>query len=101
MNKKQLVDEVCARTGVKKDVAATVINALFDTVADTLRAGDDVTIVGFGTFDTRHSAPRTIVNPHTKQPMDIPARHHPRLRFSKTVEAEIDAALQKKAPEPQ
>lgn len=75
MNKKQLVAHVADTTGVaKKDVLA-VLNALTDTVQDTLASGDDVVLVGFGRFSRRLTKARDGRNPLNGQTVHIPAKH--------------------------
>lgn len=93
MNKQELAEETAARTEMPKTVVTNVLNALLDVVAETVAAGETVGLVGFGTFETYETKPRTGINPLTKKPQNVPARRRPRLRFSK--------ALKDKVAEPQ
>ena len=50
MNKPELVNQVSAKTGLTKKVTQNVIDAVIETIGDTLSGGEKVTLVGFGTF---------------------------------------------------
>ena len=52
MNKLELIQEVSERTGLAKKDAEKAVNAVLDTVADTLAQGDKVQLIGFGSFET-------------------------------------------------
>ncbi len=73
MNKAQLINAVAAKTGLaKKDVDA-VVNSAFDTIIETMKAGEKVQIVGFGRFDVRERPARTGRNPLTGSTIEIAA----------------------------
>ena len=73
MNKAQLISAVAAKTGrSKKDVDAAV-NAVFDTIIETLKEGDKVQIVGFGRFEVRERPERVGRNPMTGESIEIGA----------------------------
>ncbi|MBQ9688799.1 HU family DNA-binding protein, partial [bacterium] len=59
MNKEELVQEVAKKAGVTQKEAAEVIGALVETVQTTVAKGQKVTLVGFGTFESRKRAART------------------------------------------
>ena len=63
MNKMELIQEVSERAGLAKKDAEKALNALLDTVADTLASGDKVQLVGFGSFETKAREARTGRNP--------------------------------------
>ena len=67
MNKMELIQEVSERAGLAKKDAEKALNALLDTVADTLANGDKVQLVGFGSFETKAREARTGRNPKTKE----------------------------------
>lgn len=74
MTKPELIDAVAKRTGMKKkDVDATV-NAALDVITETVGRRQEVSLVGFGTFDVRARAARTGRNPRTGQAIRIPER---------------------------
>jgi DNA-binding protein HU-beta len=74
MNKGQLIEVVANDANLTKAQAQAALDALVGTVKRTLRGGDKVTLVGFGTFSASTRAARMGRNPQTGQPIHIPAR---------------------------
>ena len=74
MNKGQLIEAVANDANLTKAQAQAALDALVGTVKRTLRGGDKVTLVGFGTFSASTRAARMGRNPQTGQPIHIPAR---------------------------
>ena len=77
MNKTQLVDAVAAKAGIKKKEAEAAVNAMTDVIAEALKAGDKVQLIGFGTFEVKESAARTGRNPRTGETIEIAASKRP------------------------
>ena len=77
MNKEELVQEIAKKTKVTQKDAAEVLNALVDTIQKTVAKGKKVTLVGFGTFESRKRAARTGRNPQTGKEISIPAKTVP------------------------
>lgn len=77
MNKEELVQEVSKKAGVSQKEAAEVISAWVDTVQKTVSKGKKVTLVGFGTFESRKRAARIGRNPQTGKEIKIPAKTVP------------------------
>ncbi len=73
MNKAELVTAVAEKTGLSKKDSEKAINAAFDTVTETLVAGDKVQLVGFGAFEVKERNARVGRNPKTKEEIQIPA----------------------------
>ena len=73
MNKPELIDAVAAKTGMKKKDAAVAVDAILDTITETLGNKQEVSLVGFGTFDVRERAARMGRNPRTGEQLTIPA----------------------------
>jgi DNA-binding protein HU-beta len=73
MNKAELVDAIASRTGASKAMTDNMIDALVDSVTMTLKKGENVTLVGFGTFSQGKRAARTGRNPQTGVEIKIPA----------------------------
>ena len=73
MQKSELIAAVAKKSNVSQAQAATVINNMLDTVVETLKSGEKVTLTGFGTFEVRQTAARTGTNPRTKQKIEIAA----------------------------
>ena len=79
MNKSQLVDALAERLGDRR-AAATAVDALLQIVVDTVRAGDSVSLAGFGVFESRARAARTGRNPRTGEAVEVPATTVPAFR---------------------
>ncbi len=91
MTKSELIAAVAEKTGVTKKQVETVVNATFDSITDTLKGGDKVQLVGFGTFEVREHAEKNGVNPQTKKPIVIPARKAPAFKPGKALKDAVDA----------
>jgi DNA-binding protein HU-beta len=79
MNKTQLVDALAARIGDRR-TAATAVDGLLETIVETVRAGDSVSLTGFGVFESRARAARTARNPRTGDTISVPATTVPAFR---------------------
>ena len=77
MNKNELIAEYSSKNNVGKSDATKAVESLFDIITDTLKAGGDVKIAGFGTFKVTKRAARTGRNPQTGAELKIPARKVP------------------------
>jgi DNA-binding protein HU-beta len=73
MNKTELIEAVAEAADLNKASASRAVDAVLDTVTNALKSGDQVTLVGFGTFLVRDRAARTGRNPQTGATMNIPA----------------------------
>lgn len=71
--KKELIDSIAERTGVKKSGAGLVLNATLAEIERALLAGQPVTLHGFGTFELKKRDARTGRNPRTGEPVEIAA----------------------------
>ena len=74
MNKNELVSAVAEKAGLTKVDAKKAIDATTEVIADALKAGDKVALIGFGTFSVVEKAERKGVNPATKKEIVIPAK---------------------------
>ncbi|WP_275425800.1 HU family DNA-binding protein [Salinicola halophilus] len=73
MRKPELATAIAERADLSKDKASQVLNVILDEITETVAKGDDVTLIGFGSFTVRERAARTGKNPQTGKPLDIPA----------------------------
>ena len=85
MNKGDLVGVVADSTGLSKKDAEGAVSAVFQGITDSLKDGEKVQLVGFGTFEVRERAARTGHNPKTKEPMQIPASKVPAFKAGKVL----------------
>lgn len=74
MNKGELVDAIAKASGLSKTNAASALDATLDAITAALKAGDKVTIPGFGTFATSSRSSRTGRNPQTGKEIKIKAK---------------------------
>jgi DNA-binding protein HU-beta len=77
MNKGELVDTVAAKADVSKKQADAVLSAAIEAIVEAVSAGDKVTLVGFGSFESRERKAREGRNPKTGDKMNIPATKVP------------------------
>jgi DNA-binding protein HU-beta len=78
MNKNEFIDRVAEMAGVNKAEATRTVDAVFDAITDALRRGDDVRLVGFGTFSATKRKEREGRNPRTGETIKIPASVQPK-----------------------
>lgn len=89
MNKTELVAAVAAKAELSKKDAEQAVNSLFDVITETLKKGDKVQLVGFGSFEVRERAARKGRNPQTKQEITIPASKLPVFKAGKALKDSI------------
>lgn len=77
MNKADLIATVAEKASLKKTEAEKAVNAILDSIAEALKNGEKVQLIGFGTFETRERSARTGRNPQTGQEITIPASKVP------------------------
>jgi DNA-binding protein HU-beta len=78
MTKSEFVDQVASRADLDKTAAAAAVDAVLETIAETLSRGSDVTFSGFGKFHVAERGARKGVHPRTGQPIQIAASRVPR-----------------------
>ena len=83
MNKTELISAVAEKASITKKDADKIVSGVFDVIADALKQGDKVQLVGFGTFEVKERAARKGLNPLTKQPIDIAASKAPVFKAGK------------------
>jgi DNA-binding protein HU-beta len=89
MNKEQLVERVAEKTGATKKDAMEVLNSALDLVTVSLKKGEKVTLVGFGTFLVRKRKARDGRNPQTGAKIKIPAKRVPAFTAGKELKAAV------------
>jgi DNA-binding protein HU-beta len=91
MNKADVVERVAERAGMSKKDAQTAVDAVLDTIEQTLAAGEDVSFTGFGKFVVRDRAARTGVNPRTLERVEIAATRAPRFQPGSALKQAVSA----------
>jgi len=77
MNKQDLISSISGKTGMSKSAIMSVTDALIDTIEKSLKKGEDVQLVGFGTWKRKKRAARTGRNPKTGEAIKIAAKFVP------------------------
>ncbi|MDZ4201663.1 MAG: HU family DNA-binding protein [Gallionella sp.] len=90
MNRKELIDALAAKTGSSKADADRNIGALIEIITATLKKGDNVALVGFGSFEVRKRAARTGRNPATGAELKIKASKQPAFKAGATLKAAVN-----------
>jgi len=83
VNKSELVDVVAESADISKAAAARAVDAMVDAIAGALKKGDQVSLVGFGTFVVRERAARAGRNPKTGETIEIAASKVPTFKAGK------------------
>ncbi len=83
MNKTELISAVAEKTGLSKKDADNAVNAMLDTIVNTVAQNEKVQIVGFGTFELRSRSERQGRDPRTNSPITIPASRVPAFKAGK------------------
>lgn len=89
MNKSEIVEKIAKDTGLTKSTAAAAVESLIDGITRSLKKGNSVSFVGFGTFKTASRKARTARNPQTGAAIKIPKRRVPRFTAGKSLKAAV------------
>ena len=92
MNRKELIDALAAKAGSSKADADRNIGALIEIITATLKKGDSLTLVGFGTFEVRKRAARAGRNPATGEALKIKASKAPAFKAGATLKAAVNGS---------
>lgn len=85
MNKNDLIAHVASDTGLSKADAAKAVDSMLDGITATLKTGDEVRLVGFGTFSVSERAATEGRNPRTGAKIDIPASKQAKFKAGKAL----------------
>ena len=80
MNKSQLIERVAKETKCTKAQTERMLDSTLGVIRKSVKKGDEVKLVGFGTFTKTKRKARIGRNPHTGKPIKIPAAWHPKFR---------------------
>ena len=90
MNKQDLISDVADTSGLQRGDASRAVDAVFDTIAATLKKGEDVRLVGFGTFSLSKRKASTGRNPRTGEPMTIKASTQAKFKAGKVLKDSVN-----------
>jgi DNA-binding protein HU-beta len=89
MNKQELIIKVAKDTGFTKSGAAAAIESVLDGITRSLKKGEPITFVGFGTFKTAQRKARTARNPQTGEAVKVPKRRVVRFTPGKALKVAV------------
>jgi len=92
MNKNDLIAQVAADAQLTKGAAGEAVEATLENIMKALQQGDDVRLVGFGTFSVSNRAASTGRNPRTGAPIQIPASKSPKFKAGKAFKESVNVA---------
>lgn len=90
MNKTDLINSIATKSGLNKKNSEAALNAFIGSVEESLKGGDKVVLVGFGTFEVRKRAARKGRNPQTKKEITIPASKAPVFKAGKVLKDKVN-----------
>lgn len=90
MNKKDLVDQIALRADITKAQAKASLEGFLETVVDALAEGEDVSLIGFGTFTVKDRAARIGRNPQTGEELQIAAAKVPAFKAGKSLKDSLN-----------
>lgn len=90
MNKNDLVAAVASGSGLSKGDATKAVDSVFAAITASLSSGNEVRLVGFGTFSVAHRAASRGRNPRTGEAIDIPASIQPKFKAGKGLKESVN-----------
>ena len=90
MNKNELIGTVAESCGLSKSDASNAVEGVFDAIQKALADGDEVRLVGFGTFSVAKRKASTGRNPRTGEPMEIKASNQPKFKAGKGLKDDVN-----------
>ena len=90
MNKNELIAQVAGNAGLSKADAGKAVEGTFDAITSALKSGQDVRLVGFGTFSVAHRGPSTGRNPRTGESIAIGASKQPKFKAGKALKDAVN-----------
>lgn len=91
VNKSELIDAIAAAADLPKASAGRALDAVVDSITDSLKKGDPVALVGFGTFAVKHRAARSGRNPQTGATIQIKAANVPGFKAGKALKDAVNS----------
>ena len=91
MNKNDLISSVAESSGLTKADAGRAVDGVFESIASALSSGDDVRIVGFGSFSVANRVASTGRNPRTGEEIQIPASKQPKFKAGAPLKSAVNS----------
>ncbi|HEY7792079.1 MAG TPA: HU family DNA-binding protein [Vicinamibacterales bacterium] len=89
MNKQEVIEKIAKDTGISKSSAASAVDSFIGSITKSLKKGEPVTFVGFGTFKTSQRKARLARNPQTGASIKIPKRRVVRFTAGKALKTAV------------
>jgi DNA-binding protein HU-beta len=90
VNKNDLVSAVSGSAGISKADASKAVDSVFDNITGSLRGGNEVRLIGFGTFSVANRKATTGRNPRTGETIQIPARRQAKFKAGKALKEAVN-----------
>ena len=90
MNKQQLIENIAGSADITKAAAGRALDSVINSITGSLKQGDSIVLVGFGTFSVRNRAARTGRNPQTGQEIQIAAARVPAFKAGKALKDAVN-----------
>ncbi|MDH5784654.1 MAG: HU family DNA-binding protein [Chromatiales bacterium] len=90
MNKSEMIDAIAEGADISKAAAGRALDAMVEAVTETLKKGQTVNLIGFGTFEVRDRKARTGRNPQTGATINIPASKSPAFKAGKALKDAVN-----------
>lgn len=90
MNKAELIEAIAESADISKAAATRAVDTFIDQITQSLKKGDQVTLVGFGTFTVKARAARTGRNPRTGETINIAASKNPTFKAGKALKDAVN-----------
>lgn len=89
MSRDELIKKIAGAAGTSQKVAGQALAATLDSISQSLKKGEKVSLVGFGSFSVAHRKARNGINPKTRKPLKIPARKVPVFKPGKKLKESV------------
>jgi len=90
VNKAELIDAVAENADISKAAATRAVDTVLESITTSLQKGEQVALIGFGTFSVKDRAARTGRNPRTGEPLEIPAAKVPSFKAGKALKDAVN-----------
>ncbi|MEO1885499.1 MAG: HU family DNA-binding protein [Methylococcales bacterium] len=90
MNKSELIGAIAEDSGLTKADAGRALDATLSSITEALKAGDSISLIGFGTFSVKARSARTGRNPQTGEAIQIKASNIPSFKAGKTLKDSVN-----------
>ena len=90
MTRKELIAKIARDTKMKQQDVSVILTLFLDTITEVMAKGDQLNLIGFGSFGVRERSAHTGINPLTKQPLELPAKNVPYFKPSKVLKNAVN-----------